>query len=942
MSIAPPPPARAVRARTPLPAAPRRPAPPLRPGTRRATGRERLTAATALLALAALVGGLPLLLAGLVGWPLPPAVPTGAQLLAVVRSPITDTLLVKTLACVFWLAWVQVAVCTVVEVRAAVTGVGVPRAVPLAGVTQHLTRRLVGSVLLFTTATAVLAPVGAGLARAGLAAGPQPTGTARGTLSAPVAADGTTAPAFVPAADVAPLPAAAAEDRARLAGELTGRRVLVIEPPRGRHHVTLWELAATHLGDGRRYQEVFALNEGRRQPDGGTLVRAQLIRPGWQLLMPDDAVDVPVVPGVVAHAPEAAPVAPPAAAVPPAPQLPVDPSVAPAPAAPTDGGSGTGAGPAPVPTAAAPASGDRSDEGGISLLTAAELAVLAAGLLLVLARLRTVQQRRRRDGEVPPAPPEQLLAAEVALRMGEGPETVKVLDAALRGLAANRALPDVVAAVVDRDSVRLVLAGPTRPVLPPFAAADPEGATWVARRSALTGDVPGGRPPYPALVSVGAQQRGGQLLLDLEALPVLVLSGARRRTTPVLRALAVELITSELAGGVDLTLVGFGAELTRLQPSRVRYAATLAEALPRLEARVARRSRAERSEVVLVAQQAAPLPEDLQRLQVLAGRITRRSGLSLVTSEDVPGARWTLRLAADGSGVVQPLGATLRSRGLADDSWQAVVDLVALTGAAAVPAELPEEPGSRVVAGSSARPAVRILGPVEVAVDGAGPAPDDECVELVVLLALHPEGLTQAELATALRPRQDAVRAHRATTVLLDRTRRWLGGARLPFVADGEPVRLTPALVLDSEVFRAAVLDGRTQEVLSLLRGPVLSDVPPRRYAWLARTALERGLPALVVDACARLASTQRQAGDPDAARDAAQAGLRVVPLDERLWRELLRAEEAAGQHARVVELGRDLSARLRRELAPYDRMQPETRALLAELRRSRETGPQE
>src|SRR5262249_12864954 len=66
-------------------------------------------------------------------------------------------------------------------------------------------------------------------------------------------------------------------------------KIYVVKPPAGRFHESLWEIAENHLGDGRRYREIFELNAGRPQPDGSVLTIASLIRPGWVLRMPHDA-----------------------------------------------------------------------------------------------------------------------------------------------------------------------------------------------------------------------------------------------------------------------------------------------------------------------------------------------------------------------------------------------------------------------------------------------------------------------------------------------------------------------------------------------------------------------------------------------------------------------------------------------------------------------------
>ena len=48
----------------------------------------------------------------------------------------------------------------------------------------------------------------------------------------------------------------------------------------------LWRLARTHLGAGARWQEIFALNEGRVQADGRVLTNPNLILIGWVLELP--------------------------------------------------------------------------------------------------------------------------------------------------------------------------------------------------------------------------------------------------------------------------------------------------------------------------------------------------------------------------------------------------------------------------------------------------------------------------------------------------------------------------------------------------------------------------------------------------------------------------------------------------------------------------------
>lgn len=50
---------------------------------------------------------------------------------------------------------------------------------------------------------------------------------------------------------------------------------------------TLWGLAEEHLGEGTRWREIWALNEGRQQADGTVMRSPGLLVPGWTVLVPE-------------------------------------------------------------------------------------------------------------------------------------------------------------------------------------------------------------------------------------------------------------------------------------------------------------------------------------------------------------------------------------------------------------------------------------------------------------------------------------------------------------------------------------------------------------------------------------------------------------------------------------------------------------------------------
>jgi DNA-binding SARP family transcriptional activator len=222
-------------------------------------------AAAAAAVLAALGGAVPAALARYVGWPLPRQL-TGAHVRALVTAPLTDTALVKILACAVWAAWAFFTLCVAAEIAARLQGRPCPR-LPVISGAQALAAALVSAII-------VTASPGAASTSAPRAGAP-----------VPVAASYRPAWAVPPAGS------------ARAGGAVAGGRAPVRSPAQAapgpahaRYRVeagdNLWDIAARHLGDGERWHEIFALNRGRPQPGGGALTDPRLIYPGWVLLLP--------------------------------------------------------------------------------------------------------------------------------------------------------------------------------------------------------------------------------------------------------------------------------------------------------------------------------------------------------------------------------------------------------------------------------------------------------------------------------------------------------------------------------------------------------------------------------------------------------------------------------------------------------------------------------
>jgi hypothetical protein len=847
----------------------------------------------------------------------------------------------------------------IVEIRAAVRNVGVPGRVPLAGPSQSIAHRLVTAALLLFTAGAALAPAF--------------SSAATPSHNPHAAAQMAPGREHAPAQPRDPQPPQQVGQPAIAAGP-NAAKYYVVDPPHGRHHDSLWEIAQRHLGDGRRYREIFEMNKDRVQPDGSKLTISSLIRPGWILDMPRDANG----PGIQVAVAQSATV--PGARVGQAPQGP-------------PGGSGSGSvtvttGPGgtsaegPGGTAVMPGHGGGSEAAppeqrpGTPVfpdeLSAASL--LAAGVLTALGRRRREQLWRRAFGTRVQQPEGEAAQAEAALRFGADEPAAAMLDTGLRYLsqalaAEDRTPPAVFAAHIGADELDLWVAPADKAAPKPWEAVE-NGQVWklpTPAVSSLDPDQAGAAlAPYPGLVSIGTND-SGRILVDLEVAHGLIsVRGGSRMVRAALAAIAVELATNTWSDRMRITLVGFGTELTMLAPERVTAVRTLDDALPALEARAAELEQARATsgiESVLTGRchgihpeawaphyviiGVPPTPEQAERLLQLA-RTRHRMAAGYVVAGDVPGATWTWEITEAGRLRAGVLGFDLKAQLLPEDQYAAMVDLfrsATLPDGAALEDPPPDSaPPGQLDPHATFPVEVRLLGPIQVEAPGpSGPqrrALDDE---LVVFLAGHPDGVHPKVLTGALWPRgvtddvRDAV-IRRAASRLGDDS---AGNPNLITDPDGR-LRLGPQVRVDWQVLRALVARASRaaddaerasllDQALCLVRGPLLDGREPSRYGWLATSGLETEATARVADAAHRLAELRLSSGDAAGAMDAVRRGLRLAGNDELLWRDLLRAADGTGREDLLREVIGELSARVALDpLLP--RMAPETEALIDEL----------
>ncbi|MFH8368609.1 hypothetical protein [Streptomyces sp. NPDC018031] len=798
----------------------------------------------AFIALCVLLVGVPGSLAYFVGWPLPSEVPS----LDTVQQPITATVFIKVLTVVVWLAWAQFTACVLVEGRAELSGVGMPSRIPGAGPSQLLARQLVAAVLLVGATAASLTP---GLSQLGNAY----TDNQRGTVAAAEQTPGGQQAQGKTSVD----PAGGGAEQS--AGERAGKAVTQqkntkfyrIQPPEGRHHDSLWEIAERHLDDGRRYKEIYQLNKDRVQPDGSKLSQASLIRPGWIMEMPADAHG-----GELVEMPEEAPEVSEEVRE----QIREYDRSSPRAEKPGDGHHATPTidlhlpppvqqVPAPLPEhrqpaeqapAEAAAESDDSSFGLPEALLGAPL--LAAGLLAALGRSRRAALWRSamnvmgRGGGLDLTPTGAAFDAQDALLVGADPDAVRDLDSALRGLSAGldeerRQLPVVYAAWLTPTEVHLQLAAPAGSPPAPWQLGQDE-TFWRVPRA----DVAAVRPatddaataPYPGLVSLGTLD-DARLLLNLESVPGIVsLRGAEADRTAVFASVAAELATNGWSDRLTVTLVGFGEELRPLAPTRIRHVEDVAALVETMEAetqarrgalgaaghdsvltgRTGRPQHTQRApHLVLLA--AEPTEEQAHRLAELAAD-SGRLGIGYLVGtggSELPGATWELEITPGGLLRAPLLNLELRAQLLPAAQHRAVAELFAATDPDAGPS--PDGDGGSprpfmVDISERGRPAVyaRLVGPYEVM---GLEEPEGErsplLHEALALLLLHREGVHPRVLASALWPRGATEDVRDA---LVERLRGWLGSDPdgTPRLRTDETGRLTLAesVVSDLDVLR--------------------------------------------------------------------------------------------------------------------------------------------
>jgi hypothetical protein len=944
----------------------------------------RARQAVSAVGLVAVVAGIPAVLVGVVGWPLPrrwPGVDEVGSALENGWRP-DQAFVLGALAVLGWLVWAQLVRHVVVELAAhrRTVALGEPVAAPAArhGLGPGVARWLVAGLF-------VAGPV-------------HPSTDLASRPGIPVVLHETRA--------LEPLMVAAAAPIAAEPVQAAAPSYVVRTWEERRD--CLWNIAERYLGDPMRWPELLKLNAGAVQPGGRSLAEdpQHWVHPGMELRLPPDAAgsDLVLVPPPGPPPAEAEPLPPAGHA--PAEEARPAPSPGSSSEPPAASRGSTPAPPAAIstttttplsPTTIVSLEGGASRRRGIdapdpiplgrdAMRLAAALALglpvfAAGGIALHLSRRRRIQLSRHRPGRdiVRPAP--ALEPLERRIRAIAVDEASAWVDAALRTLGAelrraSLTVPRITCVRAGDLGLEILLAEAAPEPPPSFAAVD-DGHVWrldpdldLAELHHRAGDAVA---PLPTLVSVGVTPEG-PVLVDLESFGVVSVEGDDARISALLAGAALELASVNWAEGVDLRVAGGPAALQKIEGVRmVEDLASLGEDLAATAAWVSDALGDRHS--TLAARLDQPGEEWLPTVAVVddagaagalgevVGPVRPGSGIAVLARGPVPGARWRLHVVAEGFARLEgPTGLDVHE--LRATGWEPPVvetdvgdlDQAAIHGAASLlsaashdadvaPVVHLDGDGPRVVQRCGREDYdvwVEVLGPVEVSGWAEPVGRRRKLEELVVYLATHELPVPGERLRCAVWAEVEV--ASKSFIQAMSRARRHLGGQRHLPEASGGAYRLGPGVGCSWSAFKeltgAAGAAARSdpdqamalwRQALGLVRGEPFAGVTKGSYIWAWSEGLAYEMQVAITRTADALGTLALAQDDPDTAEWAVRQGLLAMPTQLSLFDWEMRV---AAHRNDLDGLNAAFAARRRAEeaLDPLAEVPPDTVRLFETL----------
>ena len=498
----------------------------------------------AIVALLALVIGLPLVLWAVSGNPLPTALSIDASIDAL-TSPDKVTVVLTVLRTVAWVAWAVFAISTCIELVAAISG-RAARRLPGFGWSQRSAAGLISAAALAVVALTGTAPAMA--ADAGVASQTSVGTTVSQTVQ-------------------------------------TKQQPSDVSLTKVREGDTLWGIAERKLGDGDKWPRIARATKPITQPDGQRLTDPDVIVPGWKVAVPqshaatkdqtkpdkrastplqEQAAAASVVQPEVQAATEPAPVQ--EAQIAPQDVAVVPPTQIPTPAgAPQQSTAETTTDPVSV------SEGEQESAGNHIGMLLGVGSVFATGFLGLVALKRRRQRSKLTPGQRIPLPTDDSAQVEQQLRSLTDMPALDAADRALRAFCAhvgetNQPVPTLRAARMTSAALELYFDNTNAvPQLPrPWRKAAGEDVVFTFALADIDelGDVPDATPaPYPALVVIGVDDDGGQVMVDLETAGRFRVVGTPEQTKAVVLSMAIELGTSTFADSLRVFVDQSLAEL---------------------------------------------------------------------------------------------------------------------------------------------------------------------------------------------------------------------------------------------------------------------------------------------------------------------------------------------------------------------------------------------